>query len=238
MNIFVCDSCVEQAETCENKLIQLARKADIPLKSKVFSSGDALLFEAEPLLHQIDLIYLAVEISDTNGLQIADKLREMGYLGDIVFYTMDTTRAIEGYDVSALHYLLKDSTSDAKFAEVFHRALQRKEHREQEMLVLTCAGDSRYIPLRDIYYFEVNLRIITVYYRQDCFEFYSTMAQMEEQLYAKGFVRTHKSFLVNIRWIRSVNTNQIVLDTGEVLPVGKKYYTDNLKDITGIAETL
>lgn len=236
MNIFICDSCVEQATICANKLLQLARKADIPLMTKVFLSGDALLFEAEPLLAQIDLIYLAVMIADGNGLQIADKLREMGYWGDIVFYTMDPSRAIEGYDVSALHYLIKDSTSDAKFEEVFHRALRRKERREQEMLILTCAGDSRYIPLQDIYYFEVNLRIITVHYRQDSFEFYSTMAQMEEQLYDKGFVRIHKSFLVNIRWIRSVNNNQVVLDTGDVLPVGKKYYSTNLKDITGITE--
>lgn len=50
----------------------------------------------------------------TNGLQTASKLRKMDFQGDIVFYTFNTDHAIDGYDVSALHYVIKDIISDKK----------------------------------------------------------------------------------------------------------------------------
>lgn len=231
MNIFLCDSCAAQAEVCENKLIQLARRHDIRLKTRVFPSGDALLFEAEAMLAHIDLIYLDIHLSGMDGVQTASKLREMGFEGDIVFYTFDTDRAIDGYDVSALHYMIKDATNDQKYEEIFQRALRHKRRREQEMLVLTCAGESRCLPLQDILYFEVTLRIITVHHTKGSFEFYSTLARMEEQLYGKGFLRVHKSFLVNMRYIRTVDSYQVVLDNGKSLPVGKKYYSNNLRNL-------
>ena len=237
MNVFICDNSAEQATICENKLMRLAQKCDLRLKTKVFPTGDALLFEAEPMLGHIDLIYLDIQMSGTNGLQTASKLRQMGFLGDIIFYTFDAGHAIDGYDVSALHYVIKDITSDQKFDEIFWRAFDRKQHREQEMLILTCAGESRCIPLQDIFYFEVNQRIVTIHYTKGSFEFYSTMMRMEEQLYGKGFVRSHKSFLVNLRWIRAVDSNKVTLDNEESLPVGKKYYADNLKNLGSINKT-
>ena len=71
----------------------------------------------------------------------------------------------------------------------------------------------------------------SIHYTKGSFEFYSTMMRMEEQLYGKGFVRSHKSFLVNLRWIRAVDSNKVTLDNEESLPVGKKYYADNLKKL-------
>lgn len=238
MNIFICDNCTEQAALCEKQLMQLAQKYNIRLKTNVFPSGDALLFGVEPILGQIDLIYMDIRMPGTDGLETADRLRKMDFLGDIIFFTFDADHAIAGYDVSALHYLIKDITSGQKFEEVFCRALQRKQRREQEMLVLTCAGESRCIPLQDIFYFEVKLRIITAHYTKGSFEFYSTMMRMEEQLYGKGFVRMHKSFLVNLRWIHSVDIDKVTLDNKESLPVGKKYYSSNLKDLSRIPQLL
>ncbi len=133
--------------------------------------------------------------------------------------------------MSALHYVVKDQTSAEKFEEIFLRALARKQRRESEVLVLTCAGESRCVPLESIRYFEIQQRIVTVYYDEEQFEFYSTMMRMEEQLFNKGFVRTHKSFLVSKRYIRSIDSARVLLDTGEELPVGKRYYAESLKSI-------
>lgn len=231
MNVFICDNCLEYALLCEDKILHLAEKYGIRLNTKIFQDGDSLLFETESFLMNMDLLYLDVQIPGEDGLRIARKLRDMGYKGDIVFYAVSPKYAIEGYDVSALHYIVKDVTSDKKFEEIFDRALKRKQRREQELLVLTCAGESRCIPIQDIHYFEVNSRIVTVYYEGGQFQFYSTIARLEEQLFGKGFVRIQKSFLVNIRNIRLINSKYVILDTGERLPVGKKYYGANLKNL-------
>jgi len=166
-----------------------------------------------------------------DGVSTALKLREMKFSGDIVFYTANPNYAIDGYDVSALHYIVKGQTSNEKFEEIFLRACRKKKQRECEVIVLTCAGESRCIPLEAIRYFEIQQRILTVYYEANSFEFYSTMRQMEEQLLQKGFLRTHKSYLVNRHYVRSINVNNVILDTDESLPVGKRYYTNVLRTL-------
>ena len=231
MNIFICDDSAEQVSLCKDKLLSLARQHGVHASIKTFPSGEALLFEAEDAYATLDLIYLDIRIPGFNGLETAKRLRGIGYLGDIVFFAFTPDHAIDGYDVSALHYVLKGQTSAEKFEEIFLRACERKARRESEVLVLTCAGESRCVPVEDIRYFEIQQRIVTVYYGDERFEFYSTMMRLEEQLFNKGFVRTHKSFLVGKRFIRSIDSARVLLDTGEALPVGKRYYADSLARI-------
>ena len=234
MIIFICDDNAEQSSLCKQAISRLAHRHNVHAKIKTFPSGDALLFEAEDVYATLDLVYLDIHMPGLNGMDTAKRLREIGYLGDIVFFTVSPDFAIAGYDVSALHYVVKDKTSDEKFEEIFVRACERKARRESEVLVLTCAGESRCIPVEDIRYFEIQQRIVTVVYADERFEFYSTMMRLEEQLFNRGFVRTHKSFLVSKRFIRSIDSTRVQLDTGEELPVGKRYYADSLASI-GVA---
>lgn len=224
MNVLICDDRIENALQCEKKLSQIAQKHQIPIKTKFFHQSSGLLFEMENTFTSIDLIYLDIQTSQKGGLQTAITLRQMGYTGDIVFCSTTPDCAMEGYDVSALHYIVKNMTPDKKFEEIFLRACKRKQSREQEVLILTCAGESRCIPVLQIRYISVSQQILTVHYLKDSFEFYSTMMRMEDQLFGKGFVRAHKSFLINTHWIFSIDRNNVVLRTGEILPVGKKYY--------------
>lgn len=234
MNIFICDDSAEQISLCKKSLQRLCAEHGVHASIQTFPSGEALLFEAEDSYASLDLIYLDIRMPGLNGLETAKRLREIGYLGDIVFFTITPDYAIDGYDVSALHYVVKEQTSSEKFEEIFLRACERKQRRESEVLVLTCAGESRCVPVEDIRYFEIQQRIVTVYYGTERFEFYSTMMRLEEQLFNKGFVRTHKSFLVGKRFIHSIDSTRVVLDSGEELPVGKRYYADSLASI-GVA---
>ena len=234
MNIFICDDNAEQSSLCKQAILRLSRQHGVHAKIKAFPSGDAMLFEAEDAYATLNLVYLDIHMPGQNGMETAKRLREIGYLGDIVFITFTPDHAIDGYDVSALHYVVKNQTSAEKFEEIFLRACERKNRRESEVLVLTCAGESRCVPVEDIRYFEIQQRIVTVYYGNEQFEFYSTMMRLEEQLFNKGFVRTHKSFLVGKRFIHSIDSTRVLLDTGEELPVGKRYYAESLASI-GVA---
>lgn len=231
MMILICDDSATQTSLCKKALLHLAQRHDVHVKIRTFPSGEALLFEAEDLFTAVDLIYLDIRMPGPDGLETAKRLRGMGYIGDIVFFSVTPEYAIAGYDVSALHYVVKDQTSAEKFEEIFLRAYERKQRRESEVLVLSCAGESRCVPVDTIRYFEIQQRIVTVYYGKETFEFYSTMMRIEEQLFDKGFVRTHKSFLVNKRYIHSIDSARVLLDTGEELPIGKRYYAESLKSI-------
>ena len=95
--------------------------------------------------------------------------------------------------------------------------------REEEILTLTCAGETRSIPLNNIHYFEVVQRIITVHYGGETFEFYSTMGKLENLLTKKGFARIHRAYIAALRHIASMKNNEVVMRDGTRLPVGRTY---------------
>ena len=163
---------------------------------------------------------------DLGGFEVARAIRKAGYRTEIIFSTIAKERAIEAFDVEALHYIVKDETPEEKFRKILHKALQRVERRNIESISLTCAGEICNIPIKEIRYFEVLNKIITVYYQKDKkFEFYSTLGKIENLLCKKGFVRIQRSYLVNIRNIASLTYNYVTLKDGTTLSMGRGKYT-------------
>jgi hypothetical protein len=129
----------------------------------------------------------------------------------------------DSFEVRPANYLLKDSLSVKKYVEVVTQAAKYARKRKRDMLSFACAGEIKNIALEDIRYFEVVQKIVEVHYNDEVFEFYSTMKKLENQLFGKGFVRTHRSFLVNKDHISYVMGSELVLDNDEIVPLHQKY---------------
>jgi DNA-binding LytR/AlgR family response regulator len=98
------------------------------------------------------------------------------------------------------------------------------------MMTFACAGEIRNIAVEDILYFEVVQRIVEVHYLGEVFEFYSTMPRLENLLYGKGFIRSHRGFLVNSEHISYIMGDEIILDNDETVPLNSKY-AKNVKEV-------
>ena len=228
MNIIICDSNERQRELCRRMVAEIARKNNIPVDIMIMETTAELIFKMEDDFHSIDLIYLDVEMQKIDGLAAAGQLRTLGYQGDIIFYSSsrELGDVFGAFDVLALHYILKQEVSEGKFGEVFLKACGRARKRDREVILLTCAGETRCIPLEDIRYFEVNKRIVSVHYDQEVFEFYSSLSKIEEHLFGKGFLRIHQSILVAKKAIQKVAKKEVTLFDGTVLPIGRTYKVD------------
>ncbi|MDD3338946.1 MAG: LytTR family DNA-binding domain-containing protein [Lachnospiraceae bacterium] len=223
MRIIICDDDRMFSNKCSEMLEHYRARTQKELLIEYCVSGEELLFKIEDAITDIDLIYMDIDLAHMDGMKAAVSLRSAGYTGDIVFYTFHRKYAIAGYDVEALHYMIKDDISQEKFDEILKRAMARKDKKEQETIVLTCRGETRCVPLREIKYFEIQARIVTIHYEQQSFEFYTTMGKLEERMYGKGFVRIHKSYLVNRDYIGKLTTKKCCLRDGTELPAGSRY---------------
>lgn len=227
MHILICDDDKQYAMRCRERLMLLAEKHKMIVRIDIVDSGENLLFFKDTKFASADLIYLDWHMQKQTGMEVARELRKKGLMADIVFYTIDDSHAIDGYDVEALHYIVKERTTDEKFEEIFLKAAERSRQRHEEVLLLSCGGEHRNIALKNVLYFEVKNRIVTVHYLEDeeilTFEFYSTLSKIEESLHGEGFLRIHGSYLVAERYIQKKNTQQVVMSSGEILPVGKTY---------------
>lgn len=79
------------------------------------------------------------------------------------------------------------------------------------------------IPIKDISYLEVQNHKVFVYYKQEHFEIYDTLSNMEQRFAKHGFIRIHKSFMVALNQIAKLSTTSCLLQSGLILPVGKSY---------------
>lgn len=233
MEILICDSDPNSVEHCKKQIAFFAKKNDIIANIQTTHSGSSVLLFQDTKYAKLDLIYLDQYLPGMSGIETAFQLRKNGLMADIVFYTENDLHAVDGYDVEALHYLVKDQATSDKFEEVFLKAARRADARSTDVLALSCAGEHRNILLKNIYYFDVDKRILTVHYKKESqmetFSFYSSLSKIEEALFGKGFLRIHSSFLVSEQYIFKCMAHDVELFSGERLPIGKSYRT-NIKD--------
>ena len=223
MRVFICIPDLEERAFCRKRIYLLSKAEGIELTIHEIKTEEVKENYFDMIdFDDADLIYIGVD-NDFNGINIAKSIRKAGINAIIVFFTRFKEAVFDAFDVEALHYLVDGKISVSKFDEVFRKAVSRAESRTQASIVLNCAGEQRKIIISQIYYFEVFNRIVTVYYRDGSFEFYSTLSRLEDSLARRGFVRVHRAYLVSERYIASIKQKEITLLNGTTIPVGGKY---------------
>ncbi len=233
ITIFLCDDDKETLDQYAQLLEKAARKNDIEITISSFSSGEELLFHLSDSPNQADIIYLDILMRQINGMDTAKKLRELGCKSEIIFLTTSEDFVYDAFDIAAVQYLLKATTHTDKFEQVFLRAATLVQEKVTDMFICESGNTQKVIPIKDITYFEIWKRVVTAHCRNESIEFYSTMEELEARLLDKDFVRVHRSYLVNLRYISKFHQNSAFLKTGENIPIGvtyikhvKKIFTD------------
>lgn len=237
--IVICDDNPIILERYKNKLSSFAKDYDYPVSFSCFLSGEQLLFHLEEEPNKAAVIILDVLMGGINGIETAKKLRSMGCHSEIIFLTSTEDFVFESFDSSPLHYLLKGAANeDEKLKDVFIKAIQISLRKETEMFFCEHGAHKKKIPLYSISYFEVYGRVVIVHYLEGSFEFYSSIDAVEAELKDKKFIRCHRSFLVNLPYINDIQKTEILLTTGDKIPLGTTYakkvklaFSANLSDI-------
>lgn len=168
-----------------------------------------------------DVLFLDILMPRIDGISLARELREFDEDMLIVFITSKIEYMQTGYEVRAFRYLLKDQI-DEGLPKIWNDIIKELLDRQDAYFTFEFERRTYRFPIRDILYFESNLRRIVVH----------TKASENAALYGKlddlsvkysSFIRVHKSYLINRRYIRMISAGTVVLSNGEVLPVSRKY---------------
>ncbi len=233
LKIFLCDDDQKALAHYARLIKEVAKKNKEEITITYFNSGEELLFYLADSPSQADIIYLDILINKLNGLDIAKRLRVLGCNSEIIFLTTSEDYVFDAYDITPVQYLIKSKTTAAKFEEVFIRATNLVSKKENDVFLCESGKNNirKVIPFKDISFFEIWKRIVSVHYNGgESFEFYSTMEQLESQLINKGFVRIHRSYIVNMSYILQFQQNIVFLKTGEKVSIGATY-TKQLKQV-------
>ena len=211
-HFIICDD--EQTQQHANKMLleQWAKDRGIPIRITCFPSAEAFLFHYEAD-KSCDVLLLDVEMGAMDGVTLARKVRLGNKEVQIIFITGYMDYILDGYEVEALHYLLKPVSSGNLFP-VLDRAARRLEENERVLLV-RCNDESIRIPLYEIRYLEVMGNYVTIYAEGE-YKVKATLSHFEEELDGV-FLRIGRSYIVNLKCVRKVSKGELTLMDGAVL---------------------
>ena len=196
-----------------------AKDRDTTVTTVPFPSAEAFLF-AYSEDKDFDILLLDIEMGAINGVELAKTVRAENDAVQMVFITGFPDFIAEGYEVSALHYLMKPVDRDKLFS-VFDRAAANLGKAERWILLPSGDGQTR-VRLDRILYAEAFGHDLTVHTEDGDFAFRKTIGAWEAELDPEaGFVRCHRSVLVNLRYVSKIMRTDVVLDNGTVLPLAR-----------------
>lgn len=115
--------------------------------------------------------------------------------------------------------LLKDHLSEYDVVCMNDRLVQLLKEREQ--VAFSTGGDIETCYVDEIYYAEAELKDVHIWFAKEKKTVHLKFSEAEALLVPKGFIKVHRSFLVNCRYIKSIDDSSVLLTNGTVLPVSK-----------------
>lgn len=190
--------------------------------------------EAAGLLQKtkIDLIFSDIQMPKLSGIEFVKALANPPL---IIFTTAYSEYALEGFELDVVDYLLKP-ISFARFLKSAEKAQSYLNAKNKEVSItddyffIKCNGKIEKILMADMIYIEAMANYVIIYTRQKKYITYITFSGIEEQLPAHLFVRIHKSFIVAISAIQTIDGCEVITNTMR-LPMSKNYKNEVMSRI-------
>lgn len=216
--IAICDDEEKQRVYIKSLVERWLRQTFHHVKIQEYASSEQFLFEQA--YDRTQILFLDIEMEKMDGIALAREIRKHNRQMQIIFVTGYMEYIQEGYDVEALHYLLKP-VSQEKIDSVLERAVERLKTADAVFLV-ECGGEVLRLPLKEIRFIESN-RNYNIIHADNDYEMRGTLSELEEKL-DEAFVRVGRSYLVNFHYVRRIGKTELILNTGEKLLVPRGSY--------------
>lgn len=182
-----------------------------------YTDGESLLGDSRRI--SFDAFFLDIVMPGLNGMEIAGRIRGKNPYVKIIFVTKREDLAYMGYQYQAFRFVRKSRLE----SELCEAAESLKEYFDtlSEYLILKTPTGEITKSVKSIEYFEVKGHSLTVVSDEHEYAVCGTMREYCSRLQNKGFILIHKSYLVNFRYISSIERNSVRLSSDKVLPMSR-----------------
>lgn len=170
-----------------------------------FHDGSELMTDYSP---KYDIVFLDIDMKELNGMDAAKRIRMTDESTAIIFVTRMAKYAINGYEVSALDFIVKP-LDYYSFALKMKRALNYVAANRKKLVVLKIGTDTKYIDENDIKYVETLSHYLIYHTVKGDFKLLGSLKSAAEQLSAESFVLCNRCYLVNLRYVSEVSDNAV-----------------------------
>ena len=219
--IAICDDEQNQIEYITSIVTSWSNHKGHSCEIRTFASAEAFLFEYEED-KAYDILLLDVEMKNINGIELAKRIRKDNNRAEIIFITSHFEFVGEGYEVDALHYLIKP-ISAKKLTQVLTKAAE-KISVEPPSVVISCEGETVKLYEADIRYVESFLHYIVIHTKDKEYKIKENTSVFENRV-SDDFYRIHRSYLVSLKHITRISRTSVNIGNTE-LPLSRGKYDD------------
>ncbi len=219
--IAICDDEQNQIEYIASIVASWSANEGHNCEIRTFASAEAFLFEYEEN-KAYDILLLDVEMKHRNGIELAKQIRKDNNRAEIIFVTSHFEFVGEGYEVDALHYLIKPISTD-KLTQVLIKAAEKLSVKPPSV-VISCDGETVKLYESDILYVESFLHYIVIHTKDKEYKIKESISSFEEKL-SDDFYRVHRSYLVSLKHITRISRTSANVGSTE-LPLSRGKYDD------------
>ncbi len=213
----ICDDEPRMAQELAGQLADyMKEKSMADYSVSHFPNGRALLEGAGGF----DVVFLDIQMEQPDGMAAARLLRQRGGHSLLVFVTVLKELVFDAFQVEAFDYLLKPLDS-ARFKRTMDRVLDALERRTGAAVVVQRGGGCEVVLLSDIVYCEVLGRKVYLHKPDGAVsDYYGRLEDLERRVDGR-FFKCHRSYLVNLDYVRGCRDGQVLLPQGERIPASR-----------------
>jgi DNA-binding LytR/AlgR family response regulator len=220
IKIAICDDEIAEVKYLNMIAGKWARINNITTEILTFNSAESFLFQYADD-KSFDVLLLDIQMKNMNGVELAKQIRLVNDSVQIVFITGYPNFMAEGYEVSALHYLMKP-VSEKKLFDVLDKACKNLNKIEKAIL-LSIDGENVRIPVNDIVYAESFAHTVEITTSNGKIKANLSISELETEL-GDGFISCHRSYIVGLKYIKRISKNEVVLDNDVPIPLSRRLY--------------
>ncbi|MBP3237887.1 MAG: response regulator transcription factor [Lachnospiraceae bacterium] len=230
LKVCFCDDNIEIAKTLKTKFEKIMEKEGVKgCLVDIYDNAQDMIVENTFL--QYDAVFMDIEMPGIDGYQAVKLFRTRFPNQEIIFVSSHDSMVFYTGDVKPLAFVRK-SKLDIDLPRAVKSLLVSLERRNESIEMVSKEGFLFCVPLRNIIYFDANGHNICVHFIEDketTKKIKGTLGKLEDFFSDKGFIRVHKSYLVNYRYIAEVGRTEIMLEkTLEKIPMSK-HRTEDVK---------
>lgn len=213
----ICDDEPIMVHEISNQLSQYMDERKItPYSVASFSNGCALL-ESDC---DFDIVFLDIQMDNLDGIETAKILRQQKNHSLLIFVTVLKEYVFNAFEVEAYDYLLKPLDSE-HFKRTMDRAVSTLAQRTDKSIVIQRGSSCDVVPLAQIVYCEVQGRKVYVHQSDGkIIDYYDNLENFELEMDSR-FFRCHRSYLVNLDYVRGCDTGLVTLSQGDKIPISR-----------------
>lgn len=194
------------------------------IEFKLHSFTSPLTFLANAKEVNYDLVVLDIDMPEMDGIEVAKEVRKIKFDATIIFLSQKENLVFDCFSVRPFGFIRKNRLYE-DFGKIMNLYLGNENNMEDKGSSLTIKSKTGILNLkiRDIVYIEGNRNYQSIHLKsEETIDIRMLLSELEEKLSSHGFLRIQKGFLVNSFYIRRIETKEVVLTNGYLLPISSK----------------